>query len=307
MPVYQAESVLRELHKRIGETLTSASIDWELILVDDGSSDHSAAVQHAIADHDPRVTSVELATNVGQHLAVVAGLTVAKGRWIAVMDCDLEDPPEALPSLFDAARSGENEAAIALRAESKRPAVRGVGSRMFNALLRFLSRAPADARIGNFRVFSRRIRDIIVAHQSRDFLMQSFFASLGLPTAYVEVVRESPTCRASTYSFLSLSSLAYRSLVGSSESPLIIGVVAGVLIGMGAILAAAFMIVLRLTGYVGVPGWASVSVLVLVMASVQLCYSGLVGLYVARIARESRAQPLFVIRRVVSRNQSGCS
>ncbi len=198
VPVYRNADTLPELHRRLCRVLESHSLSFELLFVDDACPTGSLAVLEALAQSDPRVAALALDSNVGQHRAVLAGLAQARGRWMVVLDADLQDPPEAIPGLLVKGQQGF-AAVFGGRHGRYESWPRLFTSRMFKALQHLLSGVPADA--GMFVALSRPMAERLLAMSGAEPSMVAMMGCTGLPLASIPVTRAARPGGASAYSF----------------------------------------------------------------------------------------------------------
>jgi dolichol-phosphate mannosyltransferase len=149
-PVYQCRSCLEALADRVWTAFDGTDLDWELVLVDDRAPDEPWSLIEEMAARDPRIRGVRLARNHGQHLAIWAGLEAARGDWVAVIDCDLQDDPAVIPELYERAKRGDVEAVIVDRGEWNDTKFRRLASTVFTRSMRWLAGFNMDNRVGNF-------------------------------------------------------------------------------------------------------------------------------------------------------------
>jgi hypothetical protein len=199
VPVYRNEETLRALHRRVAAALDANGILFKLVFVDDASPDGSADVAAEIARNDPRVRIVRLSQNIGQHRALLAGMLLAQTRWTALMDADLQDPPEALPHLLKVARSGY-DTVFGGRVGNYQSWPRLLTGRIYRRLLRLLTGLPADA--GAFLVMSSRMQRFLTSAGGPHPYLVSMIGCSGLPVLSVPVIRARRTTGRSAYSSL---------------------------------------------------------------------------------------------------------
>jgi len=186
VPVYRNADTLRELHRRLSETLDRESLSHEIIFVDDACPAGSLAVLEDLARRDRRVAALALARNVGQHRAVLIGLAHARGDWLVTMDADLQDPPEAIPDLLRKIREGY-AAVFAGRRGKYESATRLITSRLFKRLLHVLGGVPIDA--GLFVMMSRQMAQRVLSLRAPRPFVVAMIGSTGLPLASIPVER----------------------------------------------------------------------------------------------------------------------
>jgi polyisoprenyl-phosphate glycosyltransferase len=207
VPVYRNEATLPELVERMDRALSGWS--WELVFVDDQSPDGSLAVIGGLARHDSRLRVVRLDRNVGQHQAALLGLARARGEWSVVMDADLQDPPEAIPRLLEAGRSGF-AAVFAGRRGRYESRARLLSSRIFKRALALLAGLPSDA--GMFVALNGEMRDRLLAVRTNRPFLVAMIGCAGLSTTSVPVVRAARPDNGSAYAGLARARSAARGL-----------------------------------------------------------------------------------------------
>ena len=294
VPVYGCESCLRALHQRLVASLTSITASFEIVLVDDRSKQNDWSVIASLAALDPRVRGMRLCRNFGQHNAIAAGLEVVRGRWVVVMDCDLQDPPEAIPRLYAEAQKGY-ASVFARRCNRKDALSKRGASRAFSWVHGLLGGFEADARIGNFSVISHK-----VVHQlrgfresARNYCMQVHW--LGFPTAYVEVEHEARHSGTSAYTLATLLRHAIATVLSQSTRPLYASAGLGFAMALGAALFALYLMVCKLFYGDVVEGWTSVMVSLFFLFGVLFINLGVLGLYLGRIFLDLKQRPAFVV------------
>ena len=314
LPAYNEQDVLPETYRRFTaecpKWLAEFGLDYEIIFVNDGSRDATPTLLDEYAARDPRVRAVHLTRNFGHQAAISAGLTVARGDAIAIMDCDLQDPPEVLPQFIRRWREG-NQVVYAIRKKRKE----WVGKRLaYWAFYRLLA-AVSDLKIpldsGDFCLMDRSALDLLNALPERGRFVRGLRTWVGLKQVGVAYERDARQAGVPQYTFKSLLKLAMDGLVSFSSVPLKFVTRLGV--GSAAMALLLGLYVVGVTVYdhyhqLQWPmagrtprGWAFLSCLVLLMSSVQLLSLGIIGEYLARIFQEVKGRPTFLIARVTDR------
>lgn len=293
-PVYRAESCVAELCRRLKLSISQITADFEIILVEDRGPDNSWAAIQNEARKDPRVRGIRLAKNFGQHRAITAGLDIAKGDWVVVMDCDLQDPPEEIPQLYAKAREGFEivVAQFDARAESN---LRQKVSQSFWAGLSWLAGIPFDHRIGNFRIMSRRVVENFRNYREQLRLLGGITALMGFTTTTLPLKRDERFAGETSYTFKKLLSIAVEIAMAYSDKPLKLSVIAGLVISGLAIIVGVVIFVLGFAGLIVVPGWASVMVSLYLIGGLIIANLGVIGYYIGKIFDETKRRPLYVI------------
>jgi glycosyltransferase involved in cell wall biosynthesis len=299
VPVYGSPESLQPLYDRVRLVCAEAGLSHELILVDDCCPRNSWAVVKRIAEDDPSVTGVRLSRNFGQHAAIQAGLSLAKGEWIVVMDCDLQDRPEEVPALLAKAQEGF-EIVRAKRVERNDPWTRRIASRFFYALLSFLTNTQQSADVANFGVYSSRVIAEILAWQESSKYFPAIVPWIGFAQVEIPVGHDSRFSGHSSYNIKKLFNLAIDLIVGFSDKPLTLVMAGGLAMAVASFCVAFAVVVLHVVGFITVQGWTSIVLSLWFLSGCLLFALGLVGLYVGRILVETKGRPTFIIDSIVS-------
>jgi polyisoprenyl-phosphate glycosyltransferase len=298
IPVYDCESCLRPLYKRLKAQLSSLGVSWELVFVNDGSRDEAWSVLTELSRGDPAVKAFQLSRNFGEEAALVAGLANSDGRWTVVMDCDLQDLPEDIPHLYAKALEGY-EIVFTRRTRRGHSRLRRAASKLYYRLVSRLLKADIDFSYGNFSMVSRRVVDLVLSLRDRDRHYRMILLWLGLRQTAVEVENAPRHSGSSAYGLRRLARHAADGIFFQTETLLRWIVYMGILMGVGGILLAAFFAVSRLTGNEDYPGWTSLAVLILLTTGVVTVSTGVAGLYIGKIFGQVKDRPLYVIEKSI--------
>lgn len=294
-PVYRAEACLVELHRRLVDALSGIGT-FEIVLVDDASPDDGWRVVESLAASDPRVIGVQLSRNFGQHHAISAGLREARGRWVVVMDCDLQDRPEEIPRLYAKAKEGF-DCVLARRAKRKDSIGKRLSSWAFYKLFNALTDLNYDGTVANFSIVRRRVVDELVRLDEATRFYGGFLAILGFSKAYIEVQHDPRFAGGSTYTFFKLLRLGGNVILAHSNKPLRLCVYAGMSLSALAFSAAIVHLVRTLVHGTPVMGWPTLIISVYLSTGVIIFTLGVLGLYLDRIFAEVKRRPVYVVRR----------
>jgi dolichol-phosphate mannosyltransferase len=295
IPVYRGADCLEELYSRLVAAISPVSENFEIVLVEDCGPDESWANIRALAARDPRVRGLQFSRNFGQHYGITAGIHAARGDWLVVMDCDLQDRPEEIPRLYAKALEGY-DIVLARRQQRKHGWWKRTTSSMFYAVFRYFTELPYDGSVGNFRIISRQ-----VANSFREFKEQlRFFGGiiswLGYRIASIDVQHDPRFAGETTYTWRKLMNLAVQTVVAYSDKPLRLAIRLGFLLALLALAGGAVVFFRALVGGVQVSGWASVMVSIYFLSGVMLGFMGILGLYLGRVFDEVKGRPLYVVR-----------
>ena len=295
VPVFNEVDSLPELYERLRRVLDTAVPSWEVVLVDDGSSDGSTATMRALAAADRRVRAVVLARNFGHQLAVTAGLDRSLGDAVVIMDADLQDPPEVIPQLVDRWQEGAAVVSAVRTTREGESRFKLLSARVFYRLLSRLSDVPIPLDAGDFRLLDRKVVDVLGAMPERHRFLRGMTAWVGFPSAQVPYQRAPRHAGRTKYSLRKMVRLALSAITSFSYVPLQLATVLGLLVATLSVLAVPVVVVLRLLGVSGLGGQTTVLVAVLFLGGVQLLSIGLLGEYVGRTSDEVKRRPLYVV------------
>ena len=303
IPVYNEEDTLAELYRRLTAVLAPEG-PYELVFVDDGSTDGSRGLLLALHQRDPRVVVLGLSRNFGHQLAITAGVDHATGEAIIVMDADLQDPPEVLPALLARWREGFDVVyGVRSRRAGESLFKRGTAW-FFYRLLRVLTPLDLPLDSGDFRLLSRRAADALVRLRERHRFVRGMARWVGFRQAAVTYERDPRFAGRSTYGLWRMSRLALDAIFSFSKVPLRLATLTGALTALACLGYAAWAIAIKLTADEPLLGWASTIVAILLVGSVQLVCLGIIGEYIGRIHDEVRARPLYLVGDVVRASTS---
>jgi dolichol-phosphate mannosyltransferase len=298
IPAFNEEEVLPQFHRelcRVLDELTDEH-DFEIVYVDDGSSDRTLGLMRHWAMRDLRVRYLSLSRNFGHQAAFAAGLQHAHGEAVVMMDCDLQHPPALLPTLLDRWQEG-HDLVITLRKSRRAGAVRNLASRFFVGLLRRMSCQPMRPEMLDYCLLSRRAADSLLRLRESHRYLRGMLQWLGYSTA--EVAFDPPPRAAGTsrFTFGRLLSFSLDAITSSSRLPLHLAFVVGMvflLIGIGTVLRGVL-------GYI-VPGWEVNGWMIALLASVHivggsiLCGLGIIGEYIGRTFEQVKGRPIYLIK-----------
>ncbi len=295
VPVYRGESCLDELHRRLVAALEPIVPRFEIVLIEDCGPDHSWPRIRELAARDPRVRGVQFSRNFGQHRAITAGIDVARGDWIVVMDCDLQDRPEEIPRLYAAAQSGV-DIVLARRQRRRDGLVKRATSAMFYAVFQYLTELNYDGSVGNFRIISRQVADSFRTVKEQMRFFGGIVTWLGYRVGSIDVQHDERFAGETSYTWRKLIELAAQTIVAHSDKPLRLAIRFGFLLAFGALAFGVWVIIRALRGGVQVSGWASLMVSIYFLSGVILGFMGILGLYLGRVFDEVKGRPLYVVR-----------
>lgn len=294
-PVYRAEKMVHMLVERIVKSVSTITEDFEIILVNDASPDASwSVIEHECAQ-DKRVKGVNLSRNFGQHYAITAGLYYAKGEWVVVMDCDLQDRPEEIPALYQKTLEGY-DIVYARRMNRQDKGLKKLSSTIFHKIFDWLSGIKTDKTIANFGIYKQCVIAEYNRMPERARSFPSLIKYLGFTQATVNVQHAERAEGKSSYSLYKLLKLSFDVIISNSNKPLRMAV--GVGFGMSALsfLLALYNVIARLLGFISFPGYTTTVFSIWFVGGLMLFVMGILGLYVGKIFDQVKGRPLFVVK-----------
>ncbi len=300
VPAYNESENLRTLTRALVDVLERASVDFEILFVDDGSTDDTARVIRALADEEPRVRGLLLTRNFGHQAAVSTGLRHARGRAIGVMDADMQDRPEDLLVLYEAVRGGA-DVAYAIRRTRQESWLLRLAYRSFYRLQNALSPTPMQMDAGDFSVMDAAFVARLNELPERSRYVRGLRSWLGGTQVGVPVDRDARHQGDSKYSFSKLLRLAVDGIVSFSFVPLRLAVYLGLACSLLAFVGVIVVLVWRFTGLLpSGAGLATIALSVLFLGGIQLLTIGIVGEYLARVFEEVKGRPTAVVAETIS-------
>jgi len=294
IPVYKAEGSLDELYRRLVAAMEPVTRDFEIVLVEDCGGDRSWAIIRALAAADPRVKGLQFSRNFGQHYGITAGLDVAGGDWVVVMDCDLQDRPEEIPRLYAKAQEGY-DVVLARRGGRTDGLLKRFSSWCFYRLLSWLADTDYDSAAGNFRIISRKV--VLACRSMREQLR--FFSGLvnwmGFPTTSIEVSHAERHEGRSTYTFGKLWKLAVDTIIAYSDKPLRLAVRFGFVMSMLSFAAGLYILLSAALYGSPVVGWPSLMVSVYFIGGIIISILGGLGIIKEKTFDEAKKRPLYIV------------
>lgn len=295
-PVYNEEQTLPEFYRRVRETMDQLWEPWELVLVNDGSSDDSARLMRELRAEDPRVCVIDFARNFGHQIAVTAGLDHARGDAVVVIDSDLQDPPEVIPDFIERWKEGY-EVVYGVRKEREGETwFKLFTARLFYRIIGALTNVDIPMEAGDFRLLDRQVVDDLRRMREHRRFIRAMTSWVGYRQTGVRYERHARFAGETKYPFHKMFRLALDAITGFSDLPLKLASIFGfLLLGLG--LAVGFLLLLLfLFEVIPLSGQGLILTIVLLLGGTQLVFLGIVGEYLARIYDETRGRPLYVVR-----------
>ena len=273
--------------------------DWEILFIDDGSTDDTVAAIVAAHIRDPRIRAISLSRNFGKEAAITAGLEYARGQAVVPMDVDMQDPPEVLAEMVAKWRDGYEMVFGVRRTRTSDSLSKRLSAGLYYRAHNRISNDKIPENAGDFRLLDRKVVNALRALPERNRFMKGLFAWAGFRQAAVEYDRVERNVGESKFNYWKLWTLALDGITAGSTAPLRVWSYVGAVIAFFAMCYAIFIAARTLILGVDMPGYASLMVSVLFLGGVQLISLGILGEYVGRILTETKQRPLYVVRETV--------
>ncbi len=297
VPFYNEEEAISAFFTSVIPILNQvAALDYEIVCINDGSTDATLDRLKEAAANNSRILIVDLSRNFGKEAALTAGLDHAKGAAIIPFDADLQDPPETIPLLIQKWQEGF-DVVIAKRVERRSDTyLKRSSASLFYRVHNAISQIQIPENVGDFRLMSRPVVEALKQLPENHRFMKGLFAWVGFKTCTVEYSRQPRSAGKTKFSGWKLWNFAIEGITSFSTLPLRVWTYIGSVVALAAFFYAAFLIVRTLLHGVDVPGYASITTIVLFLGGIQLIGIGAVGEYVGRIYSETKRRPIYIVR-----------
>lgn len=294
IPVFNEVEVLDTLYSRMTTMLEKLDEPWEIILVDDGSSDGSSEIMRSLSERDPRIRVIFFSRNFGHQIAVTAGMDHALGNAIVVIDADLQDPPEVIPELIEKWREGY-EVVFAVRQEREGETwFKKTTASLFYRLIYKITDVKIPLDTGDFRLYDRKVVDVMKKMREKHRFLRGMSSWVGYRQIGVPYNRAKRYAGSTKYPFKKMIKLAWNAITGFSYVPLQLAMVLGFIVALLSIIMIPIVIIVRLSSGSELLGQATTLISTLFLGGVQLICLGILGEYVGRIYDEVKNRPLYV-------------
>ena len=313
-PAYNEGEGLIGFHRAIRREMAALSQPFEVVFVNDGSSDATLAVMREIRKRHPNTTIVDLSRNFGKEIALTAGLDASKGDAVVVIDADLQDPPALIGAFISGWAEGYDVVYARRRIREGDSWLKRATAAAFYRLMRRLGPVGLPENVGDFRLMSRKAVDAVCALRERHRFMKGVFAWVGFPSKAVLYDRAPRAEGTSKWNYWRLWNLSIEGVTSSTLAPLKISTYVGFAVATLAFCLGLFFVVKRLFFGDPVPGFSTIIVVLLFLGGVQLCVLGVIGEYLGRVFNETKGRPLYLVNALLpsdasqpgeARNQDG--
>lgn len=297
VPCFNEQEAVPIFYNEVKKILVTLKAEYEIIFIDDGSSDKTLEEVKELSEKDKCVHYVSFSRNFGKEAAMYAGLKKAAGDYVVIMDVDLQDPPSLIPEMLSAVRSGEFDSAATRRTNRKgEPPVRSMFARLFYKLMRYFSDIDIVDGARDFRMMSRTMVDAVLSVSERGRFSKGIFAWVGFRTKYFEYKNVERSAGKTKWNFRKLFLYSLDGIVAFSTKPLVLASITGILFLFLSFLFIIFIIVRKVLFGDPAAGWPSLVCIILFVSGIQLFCTGILGQYLAKVYLETKQRPLYIAK-----------
>ena len=293
-PVYRAEKILPILVSEINLVMERIGEDYEIILVDDRSPDNSWEVMKVLSSQNPKIKSIRLSRNFGQHSAIFAGLTKTKGDWVVVMDCDMQDQPKEIAKLYKKALEGY-DIVLGQRENRKDKFLKKLSSKLFYKVFNYLSGGQFNNEIGNFGIYKKKVIDSILNINDYIKFFPLFINWVGFRNISIPIEHGEREEGKSSYSISRLLKLAFNVIISFSDKPLRLFINFGLGISILSFILGIYYLYLSITHKITQPGFSSLILSIWFLSGIIISCIGIVGVYLGKTFDQAKNRPTFII------------
>ena len=298
VPCYNEEKALPHYYNKMKEIMNNMNyVDFEIILVNDGSKDNTLKEMQELARNDARIKFINFSKNFGKEAAMYAGFEYSKGDFIAVMDADLQDPPELLEEMYKGIKE-ENYDCVATRRTTRKgePPIRSFFARMFYRLINRISKTEMVDGARDYRLMTRQMLNAILSMKEYNRYSKGLFSFVGFDTKWLEYENVERVAGETKWSFWKLFKYALEGITAFSTTPLIFSSVLGLLFCLVSFIMIIFIVARTLTYGDPTSGWPSMVCIIFFVSGIQLFSLGIIGQYLSKAYLEVKHRPIYIIK-----------
>jgi len=302
-PSYRCSGCLVELCHRLETVLLSLTNEYEIIIVNDCSPDNDWEVISKLANEHHHIIGVDLSRNFGHQAAVTAGLELASGDVIVIMDADLQDPPEVLIDMVNKYKEGFDIVYAVRKLRKSETIFKRISAKIFYRLLNKLSEVKIPLDSGDFRLLSKRANDELKKLKENNRFIRGLTSWIGFPQVGIEYIRDPRFSGKSTYTLIKLIKFSIDGMTSFSKKPLTMSIYFGFFMSLVGFLYAIYAIIGKFIYNQNPSGWTTLIVALFITSGIQMIMLGVVGLYLGRIYDEAKGRPLFIVKNIIGKNE----
>ncbi len=297
VPCYNEEEAIPLFYEATKEALKDMPLEIEYLFVNDGSKDKTLAVLKELSEKDANVHYVSFSRNFGKEAAMYAGLKESKGDYVAIMDADLQDPPELIPGMYDSIINEGYDCVATRRVDRKgEPPIRSAFANMFYFIMHVIAKVDMVPGARDFRLMKRTMVDAIVEMGEYNRFSKGIFGWVGFDTKWIPFENRKRVAGKTKWSFFKLFQYSIEGIVAFSTAPLVWSSVVGMIFCVLAFIALIFLFVRALVFGDPVNGWPSLACMITFFAGIQLFCAGIIGMYISKTYLEVKGRPIYIVK-----------
>jgi polyisoprenyl-phosphate glycosyltransferase len=294
VPCHNEADSVRRLYDELCAQVSPVADRWEVVFVDDGSTDATLGELRALAAADPRCRYLSFSRNFGKEAAMLAGLTQVRGEAVVLMDADLQHPPELIPAMVERYLAGHDQV-VARRTRAGDPPLRSALSRLYYRLVNLLVDVRLTDGVGDYRLLSRRALDAVLALPEYNRFSKGLFAWIGFEPAVIDYDNVARDTGRSSWSMRSLFNYAVDGMLSFNDRPIRLSLWLGLFVSASSFLYVLWLVLRYAVGGADVPGYITIMAGIAGLGGIQLIFLGVIGQYVGRIYHEVKRRPHYVV------------
>ena len=299
VPCKNEEEAIPLFYPVLKEKLDEMKIDYELLIVDDGSTDNTVVVSEKLKEKDSNIKIISFSRNFGKEAGILAGLKESKGDYVVIMDADLQDPPALLSEMYKYVSSGEYDSAATYRVTRKgEPPIRSFFARMFYKLINKMIDVEIVDGARDYRLMNRKMLDAILSMTEYNRFSKGIFAWVGFKTKYIEFENVERVAGETKWNFFKLFAYAIDGIVGFTIAPLRIATYSGVFVSLFGFIYMLYIVIKAITIGDPVAGYPSLIAIICFLGGIQLLVIGIMGEYLGKTYMESKHRPNYIIKEI---------
>lgn len=296
IPCYNEQEAIPYFYREINKISKKMKEEFEFIFVNDGSKDNTLITIKRLSKKDTRIKYIDLSRNFGKEAAMLAGLEYSKGDLVAIMDADLQDPPELLPKMVYYIKKGYDSVGTRRVTRKGEPPIRSFFARLFYKIINKMSKIEMVDGARDYRLMTRQMVNSIISLKEYNRYSKGLFSFVGYKTKWIEFENVNRVAGETKWNFFKLFLYAVEGIVGYSTLPLTLAALFGVLFCFISMLLIIFIIIRTLVWGDPVAGWPSLVCIMFMIGGIQLFCTGIIGIYLSKTYLETKKRPIYIIK-----------
>lgn len=297
VPCYNEEEAIPLFYEEVEKVIGNMNLEFEYLFVNDGSKDGTLKVLRELSEKDEKVHYISFSRNFGKEAAMYAGLAESTGDYVVIMDADLQDPPELLPSMYDSIINEGYDCVATRRVDRKgEPPIRSLFANMFYLIMKVIAKVNMVPGARDFRFMKRSMVDAILSMNEYNRFSKGIFGWVGFETKWIPFENRKRVAGKTKWSFFKLFQYSIEGIVAFSTAPLVWSSIVGIVFCVAAFIMLIFLFIRALIFGDPVDGWPSLACMITFFAGLQLFCAGILGMYMSKLYLEVKGRPIYVVK-----------